>query len=130
MAGLCDFADIPVTHGAVAVGAARQGTRFHKTITAAEAGVPIPLTSVGLRMQVRQNPESSAKILDVTPYMAVTDAPNGIFVIDVPATVMAQMPFSLPIGFFYDIELIPSHDETQAFALLAGRFVILAEVTR
>lgn len=130
MAGLCDFADLPVTHGAVAAGAARQGTRFHKSLSYSAGGSPLSLVEFGIGMQVRQNPESAQIILDLGPYVVVTNAAGGLFDLDVPATVMAVMPFSTPLGFFYDLILTPGMVASEAFALLAGRFVILPEVTR
>lgn len=138
MAGICDFADTQITPPipgakAAAAGAARQGTRFHKHLSYSAGGVALPLTGVGIRMQIREHePINSHQILTFTlgGYIIVTNAGGGLFDLDVPATVMTGVPMSVPEGYWYDLKLIPAGDEAQAFALFYGRFVVKEQQTQ
>lgn len=110
----------------------RQGSVFRRTITVVANGDPMDLTGVGIRMQARReladvDPELSLELGDG---ITVADDPTtGVFVIAIDAETMADLnPAAL--GLHFDLELVPAGDDTLAFALLAGRFAIEAEVTR
>lgn len=110
----------------------RQGSRFRRTITATSSDAPVNLTGYGIRMQVRRRADDSTALLSIALGDGITSASpsSGVFVIDVDAVTMSDVPASPPRGWRYDLELVPAGDEEQAFALLAGAFVVEGEVTR
>lgn len=111
----------------------RQGSRFRRTITVASAGDPIDLTGYGVRMQVREEIDSTEPLLSLALGEGIelaADPTTGIFTIDVGATDMADLDVSSFQGYHFDLELVPAADDDQAFALLGGRFIVEPEVTR
>lgn len=108
----------------------RQGSRFTRTVTYTDsAGSAIDMSGWDLRMQARTVPDSTDTVLDISDGGGLTyiDAAAGEFEIDVSAVTMADVPAGT---YWYDLECVPGGDETFAFALLAGRLVVAAEVTR
>lgn len=104
-----------------------QGSDFSTTITYADdAGDPTDLTGCTAKMQVRRFAGSPAAFLTLSNGNGITlGGALGTIGLAVSGTALSQVPAGL---YAYDLELT---DTTQkVLKILAGKFVINAEVTR
>lgn len=106
----------------------RQGSRIYRTITYKVDGTGVDMTGYTVRMKVKDN-RTGSTILTLTVGSGiewVTQA-SGIFRLHVSAVTMAALT---PTDFgVYDLEVVPGGTEAEAFALLAGKFIVDGEVT-
>ena len=107
---------------------ARQGATLRKRFAWSVDGTPQDLTGWYGRMEVRRKASSSAVALDVGPYISL-GGDEGTVEIGVPAEVMEGVS---PAKYVYDLELVNplAAGSPEVITLFAGRFVVIAEVTR
>lgn len=110
-----------------------QGATFQLTLTVTSNGSAVHLgTGASARMQVRANPTTDVKLLDLTSGAGdITLTPaSGIVVITVAASVTAAMTS----GGVYDLEVIfgtgGARDSGTVLRLLQGNATLSTEVTR
>jgi hypothetical protein len=105
---------------------ARQGATFRRTLTWYLQKQLVNLTGYTARMQVRSSAASSTALLSATTensYITLGGA-AGTITLNIPANIMAGIPAG---RYVYDLELVTGSEVT---SLLAGRFIVTAEVTR
>ena len=107
-----------------------QGTTFERNLYYKDNnGKPIDITGYTAAMHVRAQKKASEALLTLTSsagYITIGGA-IGHLEIHIPANEMDDLNF---IWGFYDLELYPEGDTTQAFRLLEGRIRLTKEVTR
>lgn len=98
-----------------------QGSDFNMKLTFRKDGVNMDLTGYSIRAQIRQTKTAPAITTSFTGL--VVDAPIGIFMISLPASVSSSIN---PGNYFYDVEVYgPSTTR-----VLEGKVTITPEVTR
>jgi len=103
----------------------RQGSTFRRVFTWEVEGHPVDLTGWTARMQVRPTVDSQQVALEVTPYVNPgPDEEAGEIEFDIPASVLSEVPAG---RYVYDLEMV---DGDFVLALMAGPFIVRAEVTR
>lgn len=104
----------------------RQGSTFTKTFTWIVDRQPVNLTGWTARMHVRESVDSETIALEATTSNGriTLGGAAGTIELDIPASVMEDVEART---YVYDLELVSNSEVT---AILAGRFVVTAEVTR
>lgn len=106
-----------------------QGSSFERNLYYRDSdGNPIVMTGWTAAMHVRKQKEALAALLTLTSsagYITIEGA-SGHLEVHIPANEMDDLNF---IWGFYDLELYPEGDTTQAFRLLEGRIRLTKEVT-
>lgn len=107
-----------------------QGTTFERNLYYRDNDRnPIDITGYTAAMHVRAQKNSTDALLTLTSsagYIVIGGA-TGHLEIHIPANEMEGLNF---VWGFYDLELYPEGDTTQAFRLLEGRIRLTKEVTR
>lgn len=98
-----------------------QGSDFNMKLTFRQDGVNMDLTGYNVRAQIRQTKTSPAVTVSFTGL--VVDAPNGVFMISLPASVSSSIN---PGNYFYDVEIYGA----SITRVLEGKVTITPEVTR
>lgn len=103
-----------------------QGSTFTKEITVKVGTTVVDVTGFEARMQVRTWFDADETILDLDTSNYITvGGVDGKIDINVPATVMAEVPYGI---FVYDFEI--ESPEGEVLRLIMGKFIVRAEVTR
>lgn len=105
---------------------ARQGSTFNLNFTIDTDGTVWNLTGYTAAMQVRKATTSSTAILSLTSTSGITlGGAAGTVAVTASASTLA----SLPVGtWVYDLELTSGNGTV--YAVLSGKFIIKAEVTK
>ena len=110
-----------------------RGSTFSKQITW-QTGTPataVNLTGCKIRMQIRPKVTEATLIDELTTEnsrIVITDAVNGVFTINVPASVSTAYTATALSG-VYDLEIVMPGDVT-IYRVLEGKVSIIPEVTR
>ena len=103
------------------------GATFTQTLAWQDsAGVGYDITGKTIAMEVRTCPGADVVVEASTTdgRIVITDAANGIFVITIPANIMADVD---PLAYVYDILLITS--AADRIRLVEGAFTVADRVT-
>jgi hypothetical protein len=104
---------------------AYQGATYKLNMTWAVGGTAVNLTNYSAAMQVRENPQATAVILNLTSGTGITlGGTAGTIGVNVSAATMGSV---IPGNYVYDLELNSGSEVTR---LIQGLFAIQAEVTR
>ena len=104
---------------------AYQGATYGLNMTWAIGGTAVNLTNYTAAMQVRQNPNSTATVLNLASGSGITlGGTAGTILVNVPANTMGS---ATPGSYVYDLEL---NSGGQVTRLIQGSFAIQAEVTK
>jgi molybdopterin-binding protein len=94
-------------------------------MTWAIGGTAVNLTNYTAAMQVRENPQSTAVVLNLSTGSGITlGGTAGTIAVNVPANTMGSVVAG---NYVYDLELDSGSEVTR---LIQGLFAIQAEVTR
>ena len=105
--------------------AAYQGATYNLNLTWSIGGTAVNLTNYTAAMQVRQNPNSTATVLNLASGSGITlGGTAGTILVNVPANTMGS---ATPGSYVYDLEL---NSGGQVTRLIQGSFAIQAEVTK
>ncbi len=104
---------------------ARQGSTLKKLFTWTIGGEPVDLTDSVAKMQVRERASSPDVILDAGEYIQL--GADGTIDINVPASVTAELDAG---RYVYDLELHIGEEDVEVTTVMAGEFIVNAEVTR
>ena len=104
--------------------AAWQGATLRREFELTIDDEPQDLTELTARMQVRPTAASQDVALDLAEFITLG---NGTISINVPASVMAEVPAA---SYVYDFELVTPGDPEEVDKLFEGSFVVYPEVTR
>lgn len=104
-----------------------QGATFRKRFVWNAGGAPVNLTDWKARMQIRPSHESKTVIAELTTEngMIVITPEDGVFQLDMPATITAALSFEEAV---YDIELEALDGYVKR--IVEGRATLLPEVTK
>jgi hypothetical protein len=104
---------------------AYQGATYKLNMTWAIGGTAVNLTNYTAAMQVRENPQSTAVVLNLSTGSGITlGGTAGTIAVNVPANTMGSVVAG---NYVYDLELDSGSEVTR---LVQGLFAIQAEVTR
>jgi hypothetical protein len=104
---------------------AYQGATYKLNMTWAIGGTAVNLTNYTAAMQVRENPQSTAVVLNLSTGSGITlGGTAGTIAVNVPANTMGSVVAG---NYVYDLELDSGSEVTR---LIQGLFAIQAEVTR
>jgi molybdopterin-binding protein len=104
---------------------AYQGATYKLNMTWAIGGTAVNLTNYTAAMQVRENPQSTAVMLNLSTGSGITlGGTAGTIAVNVPANTMGSVVAG---NYVYDLELNSGSEVTR---LIQGLFAIQAEVTR
>lgn len=104
----------------------KQGSSFKRVVSVIENGQPKNLFGWQARMQIRKSKARDSDLLsDVTAHIAMTDAPNGQFTINIPATVTETYDWSTGA---YDLE-VEDPISGEVISVLEGYVSVEKEVT-
>lgn len=107
-----------------------QGATFERNLYYKDSnGNPVDVTSYTAAMHVRKHKGSGVALLTLTSSAGyiVLSGEAGHIEIHIPANEMDDLDF---VWAYYDLELYPEGDTSQAFRLLEGRISLSKEVTR
>ena len=116
----------PVTYK---IGPVHQGSTFKRRFTWLVSNEPIDLTGWSARMDIRETADSTSPTVSATTTNGYISLGGDECTIDIniPASIMEDVP---PGRYVYDLELVSSSSPPEVTAIVAGQFVVSAEVTR
>lgn len=104
----------------------RQGSTFNLNFTIDTDGTPWNLTGYSAAMQVRKATTSSTAILSLASGSGITlGGTAGTVAVTASASTMASLPAG---SWVYDLELTSGNGTV--YAILSGKFIVKAEVTK
>lgn len=131
--GKVSFEDIQMLEGRVSAGKLdiiiEQGSSFERNVYYRDPdGNPVNMTGYTAAMHVRKYKGATEALLTLTSSAGyITVGETGHLEIHIPANETDDLNF---VWGYYDLELYPEGDATQAFRLLEGRIKLTKEVTR
>jgi len=108
------------------IGPVRQGSTLKRHFTWRVAGEPVDLTGWSARMDIRESADADTTIIAANTDNYITlGGDDGTILLSIPATVMEGVEQG---RYVYDLEMVSPDQEVTA--IIAGQFVVTAEVTR